>query len=136
MRLDNDATPELATLLLNHGAKVNLTDNDGNTVLIIAAENVKPEVLQILVDGGADINLANKEGQTALMNAADSDDLESVRLLLQAGAKVNVKNKDGETAIDLTSDSEIEDLLVSFGATVKIKKVESEAPPVDDQIDK
>lgn len=132
MRLDDDATPELVELLLVHGAKVNLTDNEGNTALIIAAERVKPEVLHVLVDAGADVNLTNKEGQTALMNAADNDILESVRLLLVAGAKVNLKNNEGETAWDMTSEDEIEELLVSFGAEVKEDAEDSPIePPVD-----
>ncbi len=122
MRLDDDATPELAGLLFQHGAKVNLTDNEGNTALIVVAGSVKPEVLQALIDAGADVNLANNEGQTALMNAAGSDTLESIRHLLLAGAKVNVKNKEGDSAWDLTSDQEVEDLLVSFGADIKVKK--------------
>ena len=121
MRLDDDSAPELVGLLLDQGAKINLTDNDGNTALILTAGRVKPEVLQRLIDAGADVNLSNNDGQTAIMNAADEDGLEKVRMLLLAGANPNLKNKDGETAWDLTSNDEIEELLVSYGADVKEK---------------
>jgi hypothetical protein len=131
MRLDNDATVELVELLLANGAKINLTDKEGNTALIIAAEQVKPDVLQALVDSGADVNIANKEGQTALMNAAGRDNLESVRLLLMGGSKVNLRNKEGDSAWDLTSDDEIEALLVSFGAEVKEQTSETEVGEPD-----
>ena len=86
--------------------------------LIRAAGAVKPEVLQALIDAGADLNAQDENGQTALMNAANFEELESVRALLLAGADVNFKNKDGESAWDLTAETEIEELLVSFGAVV------------------
>ena len=58
------------------------------------------------------------------MEAASNDDLETVRLLLESGAEVNAKNKQGETAWDLTTDDEVEELLVGYGAIV---------PPDDDE---
>jgi Carboxypeptidase regulatory-like domain/Ankyrin repeats (3 copies) len=120
MRLDDDATPELIEILLRHEAKINLTDDHNNTALILAAQRAKPEVLKALIDAGADVNAVNKDGQTALMNAANNDSLEGVRMLLEAGSKVNLKNNNDETAWDMTSDSDIEDLLVSYGAEAKI----------------
>ncbi|CAN5434176.1 hypothetical protein BH10ACI2_BH10ACI2_09640 [soil metagenome] len=121
MRLDEDASPELVNLLITNGSKVDLIDKEGNTALILAAGEVKPEVLGALIEAGADVNLANKDGWTALMNAADNDDLETVKSLLLAGAKVNAKNKDGETALDQASDEKVEELLVRYGAIVKLR---------------
>ena len=118
MMLDEDATRELVDLLINSGANVNLVSKDGSTALIRAARISGAEVLQALINAGADVNAQDKNGQTALMNAAYSDDPESVRALLLAGADVNLKNADDQTAWDQTSDSEVEDLLVSFGAAV------------------
>ncbi|CAN5525419.1 hypothetical protein BH10ACI3_BH10ACI3_12780 [soil metagenome] len=132
MQLDADATPELVDLLLTHGAKVNLTDNEGNTALILAAGIVSSEVLQKLVVAAADINLVNKEKQTALMNAADNDNVENVRILLVAGAKVNLKNSDGDTAWDLTTEKEVEDLLVSYGAEISETENDSDGETVPD----
>lgn len=128
MRLDGDATAELVELLLHYGAKIDLKDKNGNTALIIAAEDAKPEVIKALLGAKPDVNAANDEGQTALMNAANDDSLEKVEMLLLAGADVNTKNKEGDTAWDLTSEDEIEDLLVSFGATVE---EEEEEEPVE-----
>lgn len=128
MRLDGDATPELVELLLRHGAKVNLEDNENNTALIHAADSAPAAVIKALIDAGADVNAVNKEGETALMKAAYEESLEKVRMLLEAGAKVNLKNNDGETAWDMTSDEEIEDLLVGHGAIVPQKE---EAPAAD-----
>ena len=118
MMLDDDASVELASALIDAGAKVKVTDDEGNTPLILAARDVKPDVLKVLIDAGADVNAANDNGVTALMNAARDEDIEKVRLLLHAGADVNAKDKEGETAWDKTSDDDIEDLLVGYGAQV------------------
>jgi hypothetical protein len=118
MKLDDDASKELVELLVQNGAKVNQTAEDGSTPLINAALSAKPEVVQALIDAGAEINARNGQGQTALMNAAYYDDIEKVRILLIAGAEINARNSDDETAYDQTSESEIQDLLVSFGAVV------------------
>ena len=119
MRLDEDTTAELVRTLLKYGAKVNLADNESNTALILAAAgNDKPEVLQLLIESGSDLNAQNKQGRTALMNAADADNLENVKILLAAGAKINLKDKEGETALNLTSSTEIEDLLENYGAII------------------
>lgn len=126
MRLDDDATPDLVGLLIRHGAKVNLKDDNGDTVLILASGAVKPDVLKALIDAGADVRAANKQGQTALMEAAENDDLESVKVLIDAGSEVNAKNKEGDTAWDLASNQEVEALLFSFGAQIKMQKARSE----------
>lgn len=117
MRLDGDANAELVRILIKHGAKVKLLDNENNSVLIWAVENgAKTEVLQTLLRHGANIDAQNKAGETALMKAAGADNQEAVRVLLEAGADVSLKNKAGETAWDLASDGEIEKLLESYGA--------------------
>lgn len=118
MRLDEDASVELVELLIKHGARVNVVDKEANTPLIFAAGTVKPEVLQILIRHGKNVDARNSEGRTALMAAAEADNLENVRLLLAAGADANLKDTDGETAFSLTSDEEIETLLIEFGAEV------------------
>ena len=74
------------------------------------------------------MNAQDENGQTALMNAANFEELESVRALLLAGADVNFKNKDGESAWDLTAETEIEELLVSFGAVVTVEPSLDEEP--------
>ncbi len=134
MRLDDDATSEIIELLLRHGAKVNLTDENNNTALILAAQRAKPEIFKALIDAGADVNVVNKDGQTALMNAANNDSLEGVRMLLEAGAKADLKNNDGETAWDLTSDEEIQDLLVSYGAGAKPRITETTTEPQQEPV--
>ena len=116
MMLDDDATPELVNLLLRHRAKINLVDKQGNTALMIASEYAKPEVLQSLISAGANVNAVNKQGRTALMRAADNGDLENVKFLLGAGANAQTVDKEGETALSATSNEEVKQMLLAYGA--------------------
>jgi hypothetical protein len=129
MQMDEDASVEMVDLLVRYGAKVNLVDNVGNTALIIAAESASVEVVKALIDAGADVNVVNKEGRSALMAAADDIDIDKVRALLLAGAKPELRDKEGRTAWDMTSDTEIQDLLVTYGAEPGTR--DGEVPPAD-----
>jgi hypothetical protein len=119
MMIDEDATPELVNLLLRFGAKTTSVDKDKNTVLHHFAEYGKSEIMQILIAHGANVNAVNKKKKTALMIAAENDNVEVVRTLLGSGADVNLKNSDDETAYDSASNSELKDLLISYGAVEK-----------------
>ncbi|XP_062550828.1 uncharacterized protein LOC134215716 [Armigeres subalbatus] len=58
-------------LLLDHGAKVNGTDNDGNTALHYACSNNDWELAEMLVENGADLLIKNNEGKIPLENASN-----------------------------------------------------------------
>ncbi|KAG4273411.1 hypothetical protein FPRO04_09775 [Fusarium proliferatum] len=59
-------------LLLDHGAKVTDTDNDGNTPLHLAVKNLENlEAIAVLLDHGADIRAKNFIGNTPLHEAAN-----------------------------------------------------------------
>jgi ankyrin repeat protein len=121
MMLDEDATPELVNLLLRFGAKSTLIDKEKNTVLHHYAEYGKGEIIQTLINHGASLDAVNNKKQTALMIAAESGNTEVVKILLSSGANVSLKNSDDETAYDLASNTEIEDLLISYGAETEEK---------------
>ena len=59
-------SPEVAKLLIIHGAKVNSRMEDGATALHRAVMNGQPEVLRVLLLEGADTTIKNDMGQTAL----------------------------------------------------------------------
>lgn len=108
---------EIFGLLISHGAKVDLRDEEGYTALMYAAQTEYPVLVQLLISHGANVNVQAKDGRTALMEAADSSELENVRILLEAGAKVNLKDDEGDTAFSLAGgDDEVEELLISYGA--------------------
>jgi ankyrin repeat protein len=68
------------------GVPVNLTNDKGDTLLILAAYHVHPDTVSALLDRGADHERANDRGQTALAAAVFRQSAESVTRLLAAGA--------------------------------------------------
>jgi uncharacterized protein len=71
---------------LDGGVPVDLTDADGNTLVMLAAYNGRPGTVRLLAERGADVNRVNDRGQTPLAGAAFKADTEVVRVLLGAGA--------------------------------------------------
>ena len=68
------------------GVPVNLTNDKGDTLLILAAYHGHPETVGALLDRGADHSRANDRGQTALAAAVFRQSTDTVRHLLAAGA--------------------------------------------------
>ncbi|MCV9386421.1 ankyrin repeat domain-containing protein [Reichenbachiella ulvae] len=56
---------EVAKLLIEAGADLNIQNNEGSTALISAAFFCRPEMVQMLIKAGADPNIRNKYGATA-----------------------------------------------------------------------
>ncbi len=73
---------------LKAGADVNTRtkDKDGDTPLIIAAENGYREIVKILLKAGADVNMKSlDEGDTATQAARDKGYMAIVKILQEAG---------------------------------------------------
>ena len=62
------ATAELATYV-DQGVPANLTNDKGDSLLMLAAYHGHAELVQALLDRGADANRANDRGQTPLAGA-------------------------------------------------------------------
>ena len=71
---------------LDAGVPVNLTNDKGDTLLILAAYHGHEETVAALLDRGADHARANDRGQTALAAAVFRQSTDIVRRLLAAGA--------------------------------------------------
>lgn len=85
--------------LLASGISVNVTDHDGETALMKAADKGRLEAVKALLAAGANVNACDEDGETALMMAADEGRTEVVRTLIAAGAELNLRDEDGETAL-------------------------------------
>jgi ankyrin repeat protein len=72
--------------LLGAGLPVNLTNDKGDTLLILGSYHQHPAVVRTLLDHGADVERVNDNGQTALGSATFRQNREIVELLLAAGA--------------------------------------------------
>jgi uncharacterized protein len=72
--------------LLEAGAPVNLTNANGDTLLILAAYHQQSGVVRALLERGADVERLNDRSQNALTCAVFKQDAEIVGMLLDAGA--------------------------------------------------
>ena len=78
-------TAELAGLV-DAGLTPELTNDKGDTLLILAAYHSHAETVGALLERGAQADRANDRGQTALAAAVFRQNEQAVRLLLAAGA--------------------------------------------------
>ncbi|MFB9185137.1 ankyrin repeat domain-containing protein [Dactylosporangium sucinum] len=79
------ATDELAASV-DAGLPVNLTNDKGDSLLMLAAYHNHPATVAALLGRGADAGRVNDRGQTALSAAVFRQSAESVTALLDAGA--------------------------------------------------
>jgi ankyrin repeat protein len=79
------STEELAAYV-DAGVPVNLTNDKGDTLLILAAYHGHPDAVGALLDRGADHSRANDRGQTALAAAVFRQSADIVGRLMSAGA--------------------------------------------------
>ncbi len=75
---------DIVTLLIAHGAPVNLRDLKGSTALYQAAEANRAKTTRLLIEKGADPNIEGRAGVTPLEAAAFNGNDRLVDFLLQA----------------------------------------------------
>ncbi|KAJ8125223.1 hypothetical protein O1611_g8416 [Lasiodiplodia mahajangana] len=68
--------------LLAAGADINLTDNDGNTALIMASVRGDDDAVKCLLENGADIMHSSPENGNALKAALDEENMDCLALLV------------------------------------------------------
>ncbi len=83
---------EAVQAFLTAGMKPEVTDAQGNTALLLAAEAGHGHVVRFLLEQHAKANIARADGDTPLIVAARQGDREAVRALLDAGADANARN--------------------------------------------
>ncbi|RYG87753.1 MAG: c-type cytochrome [Alphaproteobacteria bacterium] len=101
---------ELAKLLIDRGADVNLTVKLQRTPLYAAVKAGQPAIVELLLGKGADPNKLAKR-QTPLHVAAESGCLQCVVALVDAGAKVNALLETGAPPIHFAKRGGHEDIV-------------------------
>ena len=76
-------------VLIEAGADINRTTDEGATPLYVAAQSGQEVVMRALIKAGADVNKATDDGGTPLFIAARNGHDAIVRALIEAGADVN-----------------------------------------------
>jgi ankyrin repeat protein len=79
----------LIKLLLAHGARIDVTANDGDTPFSLACEYGVVESAQMLLGNGTDLNRPNQWGQTPLILAAREGHDDVVSFLIAHHADIN-----------------------------------------------
>ncbi|MDQ4085686.1 MAG: ankyrin repeat domain-containing protein [Actinomycetota bacterium] len=74
------------TQYVDQGAPADMTDADGNTLLMTAASHGHTELVTDLAERGADVDALNDRGQSAMAAAVSRGEDEVVRALVKAGA--------------------------------------------------
>lgn len=87
--------------VLDAGVPVDLEDQAGNSLLMLAGYHGRPEATAVLLERGADPNRTNLRGHTPLCGAALRGDARSTMLLLERGARVDQVGEDGQTPLML-----------------------------------
>ena len=108
----------------DHGARVDLQDNDGDSALINASREGHTETVKELLNHGAHVDLQNKHGKSALIKASSRGHTKTVKALLGKGAKVDLQNKYGESALikaSLKGHIETVKALLDHGAQVTLQ---------------
>jgi ankyrin repeat protein len=117
----------IVRLLIEHGADVNSQDDEGSSLLHIAAQIGDHEAASLLLSHGADVkatdsaNAQDENRSTALHISSNNGDIDLVRLLLDNEAEVNHRDKHGSTPLHLASAKgkhSVVKLLVERGAGV------------------
>ena len=110
----NECDADTCIELLDAGANVNASDEDGCTPLIWAVLAGSEESVKLLIGRGADVNCKNNEGETPLHIAAMSGAAPIAKILLDHGADVDAEDDFGITPLrsaELNEDRQMVELL-------------------------
>lgn len=82
-----DLYSDKVVFLLAHGATVNVTNDDGDTPLHLAAKSNSPKIITALLAAGATVNAKNNNGQTPFAIADAAMNTDAATVLKSAGGK-------------------------------------------------
>lgn len=110
--------------LLDSGSDPNVSDEEGWTALMWAAQNNDTAIAEALIEAGADLDIAEViYEETALTVALYNDSKETVALLLEQGANANLQDSNGWTPLMTAASNgfiEAAQLLLNAGAITGI----------------
>ena len=98
---------------------VNVGDNTGTTPLMWASMNNQVTVIAALLKFKSDVNFQDDDGWTALHFAAASDSYRAVEILLKNNADANIADIEGKKPVDITTDTDIKELLNKYTSTTE-----------------
>lgn len=122
------ATPEMAKLLIDHGADINAEDDLGWTCLTYNAQLHKLNTVQYLIDRGADIFHIGKDGYFSIRHIfIANENADVLELFIKKSGDLNKQDNWGNTLlIYVTENNRIENVktLLKHGAKPAIANKE------------
>jgi len=113
---------DMAEALLKGGAKAEISDKTGRSLMMYCVETRRYEIAKLLKSFGA--NIKNSEGVLLLQKGLVIGDSQLVNLLVQLNVNVNIKFEDGLSAIWIaafTNNKEMVEVLAEAGANLNTK---------------
>ena len=98
-RCAGDGDLERVTQLVEGGAHIEETDDDGMTALLVACVRGHFEIVVYLVERSANVTHSNSEGTTVLHWASLGNNVPTVKHLLEHGARITERGINGMTAL-------------------------------------
>lgn len=100
---NNKKNLQIVKVLLDAGAEINLSNDDGTTPLMYAVtSNSNNEIVKLMIKRQVLINQINDKGENALIYAIrySSNPEETIKILLEGGIDVSRRDVNGKTAYD------------------------------------
>jgi ankyrin repeat protein len=112
----------LFNALKERGANFNLRNNNGGSLLHLAAEGGDAKIIEYFIQKGSELDKKDRYEWTPLHYAAYSDKKEAVSYLIEKGSKLNERDFSGKTAYNIANDrqnSDIPKILKDAGASTE-----------------
>ncbi len=125
-------TIESIQALIDAGAQINDTDEDGNTALMAACYNNREngdrtKIIQLLLNSGADVKMKNNDGQNVLFRISNGGVTpEMIKDMIQRGADPKMIDKYGQTPLHTCWNAASCKVLIEAGVKINVKNKEGE----------
>lgn len=117
--------------LISFGVDLSIAEENGGTVLHLAARHRDEDILALLLNAGLEPSLRNNFNVSPLHSAVDGEKLANVRFLLSVGSDVNSRTEDGHAPIHfavLNGASDIYRALLEAGADERVRSIRGRLP--------
>jgi len=126
---------QIAELLLQNGADINVRRIRERTMLHVASVDGLVDTVRWLLNHGADVNSRQDDGWTPLHLAVHNSQLEIARILLEHDSEVDARNDDGEVPLHRAASAskkphqtDLLQLLLDHGADVNAQDHQGSTP--------
>jgi len=92
----------MISVLMCARANINVSNQKGETPLLVACRAGRFEICTLLIEKGADAKMGNREGETPLLAACRAGHFDMCTLLIEKGADVRAARRDGASPLSMS----------------------------------